>query len=583
MRPFSNAQILTAVAKAKILPDKDIKNIEKEIKEKKKNADVYLIEKNLATEEMIYSALSAYFKIPFINLKDQIINPETLFLIPEAIASSHDVIAFDKKDNKIYLATLDPEDIQIFEFIEKKTACKTRVFLTYPESFNIALKQYHKGLDATFKEITTVKKSEYDSKKADDKDKNLKKLAEDLPVIRIVDSILEYAIFENASDIHIEPSEKEITVRYRVDGILRDVMTLPKLAHSGIIARVKVLSNLKLDEHRLPQDGRFKIETKEYKVSFRVSILPIIDGEKIVMRLLWESGKILNLEQLGLQKEALEIVKRNIKKPHGMILAVGPTGSGKTTTLYTILNILNQPGVNISTIEDPIEYRVPRINQSQVSSKIGFTFANGLRSLLRQDPDIIMVGEIRDSETADIAVNAALTGHLVLSSLHTNDAAGTLPRLMEMGVPSFLVSSTCNLIIAQRLVRKICSSCITSYNLSDEEAKELEKQFNMSEIMKTLAKKGSVKSEKAVLKETLFYKGKGCKKCGDQGYKGRLGIYEILEITLEVAKLINQKVSSADLLQAAKNQGMITITEDGFFKAKAGITTIEEIVRVTKE
>lgn len=590
MLPITNDKVLKVLVKTKIISEKDALKIKDEIKETKKDLDVYLVEKNIATEEIIYSAISSHLKIPFVNLKDQVINPEILLTISEPIAASHGIVAFDKKDTQISLATLSPEDLQIFEFIEKKTGLKTKIFLTYPESLNAALKQYHKGLDATFKEITSrnkktvghsIKTTGKDKSKT--KDKNLKKLASDLPVIRIVDSILEYAIFENASDIHIEPSEKEVVVRYRVDGILQDMMTLPKLAHSGIIARIKVLSNLKLDEHRLPQDGRFKIESKEYKVSFRVSILPIMDGEKIVMRLLWESGKILNLEQLGLQKKILGIVKRNIKKPHGMILAVGPTGSGKTTTLYTVLGLLNQPGVNISTIEDPIEYRMPRINQSQVNAKIGFKFANGLRSLLRQDPDIIMVGEIRDSETADIAVNAALTGHLVLSTLHTNDAVSTLPRLMEMGVPSFLVSSTCNIIIAQRLVRKICQNCIQSYNLSPKEIEELEKNFNMQEILKTLTKQGLIKSEKNSLKNILFYKGGGCKKCNDQGYKSRVGIYEVLEITPEISRLITKKASNAEILAAAKNQGMLTMVEDAFAKAKNGATSIEEIIRVTKE
>ena len=589
MLPFNNKQILSALVKAGVLSEKEVEKIKKDIKEENKDLDDYLVEKNIATEKIIYSAIADYLKVPFIDLKNQTIEPEILFTISEPIAVSHQFVAFDKKGEEICLAALDPDDIQIFEFMEKKTGAKPKIFLTYPESFNAVIKQYHKGLDADLQDITSKKISTKDKlsygsrdKNGDLEDKNLKKLAQDLPIVRIVDSIFEYAIFENASDIHIEPSEKEINVRYRIDGILRDVMSLPASAAPGITARIKVLSNLKLDEHRLPQDGRFKIENKEYKVSFRVSVLPVMDGEKIVMRLLWESGKILGLEQLGLQKEPLEILKRNIKKPHGMILVVGPTGSGKTTTLYTILGLLNQPGVNISTIEDPIEYRMPRVNQSQVASKIGFTFAGGLRSLLRQDPDIIMVGEIRDNETAEIAINAALTGHLVLSTLHTNDAVSTLPRLMEMGIPSFLVSSTCNIIIAQRLVRKICQNCISSYNLSDKEIEELEKSFNIKDILNSMAKAGIIKSKKT-LKDLLFYKGKGCKQCSNQGYKGRVGIYEALEITPKISDLINKKATNAEIFSAAKEQGMFTIVEDGFAKAESGITTIEEIIRVSKE
>jgi len=374
----------------------------------------------------------------------------------------------------------------------------------------------------------------------------------------------------------------QVMVRYRIDGILRNVMTLPKSVHAGIIARIKILSNLKLDEHRLPQDSRFKIHTNEYKVSFRVSAIPTYDGEKIVLRALNEQTGVISLEQLGFHKKPLERVKRNIKKPHGLILVTGPTGSGKTTTLYAILNILNQPEVNITTIEDPIEYRMPGLNQSQVSPKIGYTFASGLRSFLRQDPDIIMVGEIRDKETAEISIHAALTGHLVLSTLHTNDAPTTLPRLSEMGIPAFLVASTTNVIIAQRLVRKICQDCIESYTLTKIEIAKLEKQINLESIIKTFDQEG-LTTKKQTKESLLFYRGKGCKKCDKTGYKGRVGLYEVLEITPEIAELILKGAPAKDIAQAGKNQGMLTILEDGFIKSKTGITTIEEVLRVTKE
>ncbi len=359
-------------------------------------------------------------------------------------------------------------------------------------------------------------------------------------------------------------------------------MTLPKTLQDGLIARLKILSNLKLDEHRLPQDGRFKIENKDYKISFRVSLIPVYDGEKAVLRLLDEGHKILTLEQLGLQSSALAIVKKNLSKPNGIFFVTGPTGSGKTTTLYTMIDILNTPGVNIATIEDPIEYRMPHINQSQVNPKIGFTFAGGLRSLLRQDPNIIMVGEIRDRETAGIAINAAMTGHLVLSTLHTNDAPTALPRLLDMGVEPFLVSSTTNLIIAQRLVRKICQHCIASYNLKPEEVAALEKDygFNLKELLARVAEPGAPAPD---LSAVLFFKGKGCNKCGLSGYKGRVGIYEALDVTEEVRVLINTRADSDTIRKKAREQGMITMLEDGFLKAKSGVTTIEEILRVTKE
>ena len=344
----------------------------------------------------------------------------------------------------------------------------------------------------------------------------------------------------------------------------------------------KILSDLKLDEHRLPQDGRFKVEAPGYNVSFRVSIIPTYDGEKIVLRLLNEKTGLLTLEQLGFLPKSLEKIQRNISKPHGLILITGPTGSGKTTTLYAILNVLNSPEVNIITIEDPIEYRMHGVNQSQVNPKIGYTFAIGLRAYLRQDPDIIMVGEIRDPETAEIAIHAALTGHLVLSTLHTNDTPTTLPRLSEMGIPAFLVASTCNVIVAQRLVRKICQDCIESYTLTKAEMEKLEKQIDLTSLLAILEQEGATTNRQA--KETLlFYRGKGCKKCGKSGYKGRIGIYEVLDVDAEIRELVIQQASADKIMQAARKKGTITVLEDGFIKAKSGITTIEEILRVTKE
>jgi type II secretory ATPase GspE/PulE/Tfp pilus assembly ATPase PilB-like protein len=333
----------------------------------------------------------------------------------------------------------------------------------------------------------------------------------------------------------------------------------------------------------MPQDGRFKITAKEYKVSFRVSIIPIFDGEKIVLRLLDQSSQILTLEQLGFQPNPLKIIKRAITKPHGMILVTGPTGSGKTTTLYTVLNILNSPKVNISTIEDPIEYRMPRINQTQVNPRIGLTFAQGLRALLRQDPNIIMVGEIRDQETAEIAVNSAMTGHLVLSTLHTNDAVGALPRIQEMGIPPFLVASTTNVIVAQRLVRKVCIHCIESYELTKKNITQLESQLNFKDILKALEREQVIESADASLESLLFYRGHGCKECNHEGYKGRIGIYEILEINKKMADLIVNQASPEQLYDEANKQGFISLVQDGFIKAKSGITTIEEVLRVTKD
>lgn len=573
---FTDQQIKKIFEKSKMLPADEFNKIIKDAKTAEKKIEGYLYEKKIISPATLYENAASYFNTPFINLKGQIIRKDILTAIPEPIASTHKLIAFESSGKEIKIATTDPENLEIFEFIKKKTKLKPIIYLTSPESISDILKQYHKSLKAEFKDLTD-KETEISG------DENLEKLAKDLPIVRIVDTLLEYAIFENASDIHIEPEEKEITVRYRIDGILINVMTLPKNVQSGIIARIKILANLKVDEHRLPQDGRFKIASKDYKVSFRVSIIPTYGGEKIVMRLLSEKAQILNLEQLGFQPKSLDIIKRNISKPHGMILVTGPTGSGKTTTLYTILNILNTPKVNIITIEDPIEYRMAHVNQSQVNPKIGYTFSAGLRAFLRQDPDIIMVGEIRDQETAEIAIHAAMTGHLVLSTLHTNDAPTTLPRLVEMGVPSFLVASTTNVIVAQRLVRKICSNCIQSYMLGKQAIEEIKKQLNIENIMQAMEKTKAIADAGKGIESLLFYKGKGCKQCGNSGYKARIGIYETLEITEEISELILKNASRAELIKQAKRQGMLSIVEDGFIKAKNGITTIEEIMRVTKE
>lgn len=577
---LSSEQIKKILTSEKILPQKELENLEKEAKKNKKSLGSYLIEKKIITSNSLYENASKYFGVPFVNLDIKTIKRDVLIEIPEVIAETHSLIAFDKNEKSIKVATTNPENLQIFEFIKKKTGLEVEVYITTPENIKENIKQYHQSLKAELsgnKNVANIKETDTEDVK------KLKKIAGDLPVIRIVDTILEYSINQDASDIHIEPEEKNLMVRYRIDGILRDVMTLPKETQDGIAARIKIMANLKVDEHRLPQDGRFKISNDKYKISFRVSTIPTLDGEKIVMRLLNEQMQILSLEQLGLQPSSLEVVKRNIKKPNGLILATGPTGSGKTTTLYTVLGNLNTPEVNISTVEDPIEYRMNRVNQTQINHKIGLTFAIGLRALLRQDPDIIMVGEIRDEETAEIAIHAAMTGHLVLSTLHTNSAAATLPRLSDMGVPHYLIASSTNVIIAQRLVRKICPYCIQSYKLDKETIKELKKTINIDKILQTLVEKNIIIKQNKKLESLLFYKGKGCNKCNESGYKGRIGIYEALEITPEMSNLIIKQARANEIKEQADKQGMVTMIEDGFIKAKNGITTLEEVVRVTKD
>ncbi|MFH1713146.1 MAG: GspE/PulE family protein [Candidatus Jacksonbacteria bacterium] len=539
----------------------------------------YLVEKKIVNEEAVYEALARFTGKPFVNLKDKNIRQDILFLIPEMIAKTHDVIAYNKgEDGVLRIAAVDPDDIQTFEFIEKKNRMPVEIALTTPSGIKESLRLYHQNLETEFKSLGDYK-SEFATN-----GENLKKLATDLPIIRLVNSMLESAIFEKASDIHIEPHEHEVNVRYRIDGILRKVMNLPRNVYSGIVARIKILANLKLDEHRLPQDGRFKIADENYQISFRVSIIPVFDGEKIVMRLLDESNQLLNLEDLGFREKDLKKIKTGITKSYGMILVTGPTGSGKSTTLYAILNQLNVPEVNITTIEDPIEYRMHDINQSQINPKINFTFATGLRALLRQDPDIIMVGEIRDQETAEIAIHSAMTGHKVLSTLHTNDASGTLPRLLDMGIVPFLIASTVNMIIAQRLVRKICPHCIMSYNLAKEAMADLSDQLDIKEFIRVLMEEGAIEPAQKNISRLLFFKGKGCKRCGESGYKGRLGIYEIMEITDEIKNLIISKASASQIRKFVQEKKLMSsMLEDGLVKAKAGVTTIEEVLRVMKE
>jgi type IV pilus assembly protein PilB len=554
---------------------------EAKAKDPKASLEAYLLKEKKMPEEMLYRIAAQFYKLPFVNLRDKPIRRDILFIIPEPIAVSHKIIAFDQTADELYVATLEPTDLQTFEFIKRKTNLKLKVHYTNPSSFEQTLKQYRQSLSAELGALTAIPTSE-EGEATPEEAAELSKLAEDIPIVRVVDSILEHAILEGASDIHIEPTEKEVVVRFRVDGVMKRVMTFPRVIAPGIVARIKILSNLKLDEHRLPQDGRFKIENPNYKFSMRVSILPVQDGEKIVMRLLSESASALTLDQLGFRQKEKDTVNRNISKPHGIILVTGPTGSGKTTTLYSVLGMLNTPEVNISTVEDPIEYRMPGINQSQVNSKIGFSFAAGLRALLRQDPNIIMVGEIRDEETAGIAVQAALTGHLVLGTLHTNDAATSLPRLADMKVPPFLLAYTANMIIGQRLVRKVCQHCLRSYRLPKRTINQLAEQVDLDTIWKTLAREGVIDTDQKI-EDTMFWRGSGCPQCGNEGYKGRVGIYEVLEVTPEISRLINENGSSDDIKKQAIEQSMITMIEAGFIKAIEATTTIEEILRVTKD
>jgi type IV pilus assembly protein PilB len=579
---IGNEQLRDFIKDSEMISEDKLALAFKEAEKEKGHLGDILLAKKFIDEERLRKLYAYILGIPFVDLQKETILPEILQIIPEPIAKKYKIVAFEKNGAELKIAMINPEDIQTIDFIRKKTGMKIVICITSASSIEAILKQYGKSLRAEFGDIIDRNSNEVSvAESADD----LEEIAQGLPIIRIVDTLIKHAILQNASDIHIEPDEKDVRVRYRIDGMLHEAMTLPKQVRDGIIARIKVLSNLKLDEHRVPQDGRFKIEKDGVKMSFRVSVLPIFDGEKIVMRLLDESSKGLTLEMMGLMGKALEAIHTEIRKPNGMILVTGPTGSGKTTTLYTIMDILNTTDVNISTVEDPVEYRMPKVNQTQIHPKVGLTFAAGLRALLRQDPDIIMVGEIRDNETMEMAIQAAMTGHLVLSTLHTNSAAGTLPRLLDMGAEPFLVASTANVIIAQRLVRKVCHDCRVEYKLSEKEKKVLDQNYEMEKILETIKKSELVKDlvkAKDKWGDIKLYKTKGCEQCME-GYRGRNGIYEVLEVDEEIKKLISQRASAHDLETKARENGMLTMIEDGFVKCIQGITTVEEILRVTKE
>ncbi len=589
---IDEGQLESFIVDSGLISKKELGEVKKAALEKGTPIGDALVSKGVLTSDDLRRAMAYILGIPFVDLKNQKIDFGVLSLIPEPVARTHNVVAFKKSSTALEVAMLDTEDLTAIDFIKKKTGLRILPRLTDDESMKWALLLYQKTLKAEFGDIIqkeagalrTINDEGAEDSRGESleggSEADLKKLAEDFPVVRIVDTLLKHAIIQDASDIHIEPEENQVLVRYRIDGLLRDAMVLPKNTAPGITARIKVLSNLKLDEKRLPQDGRFKIDAEGEKVSFRVSTLPTYYGEKTVMRLLRENASGFTLEGLGFHGKGLEELHKSLNLTTGMILATGPTGSGKTTTLYTMLDLLNKPDVNISTIEDPVEYQMNRVNQTQVRPEIGFTFANGLRTLVRQDPDIIMVGEIRDNETAALAINAALTGHLVLSTLHTNSAAGAMPRLLDMQAEPFLLVSTLNVVIAQRLVRRLATSK-TKYFLTKEELETLGNTVSLDRMLELL------KTEKIVEKDATwgkipFYKPVPGKDTED-GYQSRIGIHEILKVTPTIKELIMKGATAADIEEQAKKEGMMTMIEDGIFKAIQGTTTIEEVLRVVSE
>lgn len=560
---LDNKAIEEIVKESSLVSDEDLTTALETSNQMGKSLQRVLLEKNLISDKDLSQLISNYYGVNYVDLSEITIPKDILTSVPEELARSAKVVPYDKNKQTLFLAMTDPKDLSTTDTIRKETGLDVEPAYTNEESLNEGLNQYRQDIKEEFAQII----KETSAKETVEEDE-LRELAEEVPVVKAIETVLNHAIVDKASDIHIEKMEEQIMVRFRVDGILKDVITLPLEIHSALVARVKILANLKIDEHRVPQDGRFKFDARNQSVALRVSIIPAFRGENIVLRLLEESARPMSLTELGFNKKHKKVIEQVIKQPSGLVLATGPTGSGKTTTLYSILNVLNTPEIKICTIEDPVEYEISRINQMQVKPKTGLTFAKGLRSLLRHDPDDMMVGEIRDKETAEIAIHAALTGHLVLSTLHTNSAPAAIPRLLDMGVEPFLVSSTINVVIAQRLVRGVCKTCTKEYKPKAELVKQLETSISDSKYTK--------------IKGKSFYKGEGCDRCGGTGYKGRLGLYEVLSNSDKVSDLILKNASDNEIRKVAAQEGFITMLEDGLNKALEGKTTLEEVLRAVK-
>ncbi len=584
---MDNKEFLELLKQEKIIDEQQAADIATEAKETGKKAEDIVVDKKIIDSEKLVETQAKSRGLPYASLLETDIPKDVLNIISQEVAQNYRVICFNKEKNRIDVGIMNAGNLKATEainFLAAKEGYQIKYYLISEDSFNKALKQYQ----SLSEEVEVALKAQEEETELEIAQRKKKKKTEEItkaaPVSKIVSVILKHAVEGGASDIHIEPFKQESRVRYRIDGILNTSLVLPIGVHSSIIARIKVLSNLKLDETRVPQDGRIRINFNKKRIDFRVSILPLVETEKVVMRILDVSKGAPKLEDLGYEGSTLENIKKNIKKSDGMFLVTGPTGSGKSTTLFSALTIINKEGVNISTLEDPVEYFLEGANQSQIRTEVGFTFATGLRALLRQDPDIIMVGEIRDSETGELAIHAALTGHMVLSTLHTNDAIGTIPRLIDMKVEPFLLGSTLNGILAQRLVRRICTHCKTEQEISEEVKKdvvaEVKKMYDIvdDETRKLFDEKILGTGAKGVL-----YKGKGCARCADSGYKGRISIGEVLDIDDEIRSIISNNKELTYNSEVLKKQGFITVKQDGIIKALKGITSMEEVLRVMSD
>lgn len=557
---LNNDQLKALLLHSGLVHEKEFADLVKYATENKLTVEEAISEKNIIPDETLGLMIANALKIPFVSLGKLSINEDVFHIISEKFARRKKIVPFERSAEGIKVALVNPYNTELLQMLARKTGQRIIPYLATERDIQNAYHIYRKDLQKSFDQLI----KEQIELSGDSPD--------DAPISKIVDMLISFAEQDHVSDIHIEPDDDKSLVRFRIDGILHDVLSLSKDLHDRVTTRIKIMSRLRTDEHMAPQDGKIHTKVDDEDLDIRVSILPVAGGEKIVMRLLSSASGKLSLSDLGMNEKDLKKVEGAYTKSFGMILSTGPTGSGKTSSIYAIIKVLNTREKNITTIEDPVEYRIRGVNQIQVNTKTNLTFASGLRSILRQDPNIVLVGEIRDGETAGIAVNAALTGHLVVSTLHTNDAATALPRLIDMKVEPFLVASTVNVIIAQRLVRKICENCRISFITTEAELlKNLPKEIIAKHYVST-----------GPQKEIRMYKGQGCKICHFTGYKGRIGIFEVLEITSSIRALIAAKKDSDVILRQALTEGMTTMLDDGLQKVAKGITTIEEVMRVTK-
>ena len=590
---ISDSSIEKILRQGEVISESQLAELKMEAERTHHSLQTIILEHKILSEVQLGQKIGEYINVPFVTIEPKDIPDDVLKRIPEHIARQYNVVLFAADDNGVLsLAMEDPDDVQALNFIQKEIGYNIKVFLATKNNILDCLENYRGNITDELDEVVSIQSgAESDSQNVSEEE-----ISENSPIAQTVNLLLEYAIKSGASDIHIEPREDFVQVRYRIDGVLKEVNKLPRNVQGALVSRIKILSNLKIDERRVPQDGRFKIKVSGKQYALRVSTLPIADGEKIVMRILDESNQAVALDSLGYWGLSLSTLKDAMAQPNGMILVTGPTGSGKSTSLFSVLSELNTPDVNISTIEDPVEYKIPGVNQTQTNAKAGMTFASGLRALLRQDPNIIMVGEIRDGETANLGVQAALTGHLVFSTLHTNNAATCLPRLLDMGIEPFLIASTVKAVIGQRLVRRLCMHCRQQYVPDAGELAYIVQMFNL--------KQGSMQRLHALEQQaaadkiggntplgstdvTIQYlwrpNPEGCDECGHNGFKGRVGIYEVLGISIPIQKMITANATSNEIQQQAITEGMVTMQTDGFVKSLRGVTTLEEVLRATRE